>query len=116
VLYTDKGRELSNRTVRNWMGRVLRRAGMATKTEVNGKHKRDIGAIHILRHTFCSHLAAAGVPAKAIQELAGHADLKTTLRYMHFAPGDRDGASNARARGILLGRGEQSDGVMAGEQ
>ena len=30
--------------------------------------------IHILRHTFCSHLAMRGAPARAIQELAGHQD------------------------------------------
>jgi integrase len=42
--------------------------------------------IHILRHTFCSHLAMRGAPARAIQELAGHADLKTTQRYMHLSP------------------------------
>ena len=28
--------------------------------------------VHILRHTFCSHLAMRGAPARAIQELAGH--------------------------------------------
>ena len=38
------------------------------------------------RHTFCSHLAMRGAPAKAIQELAGHADLGTTQRYMHLSP------------------------------
>jgi len=27
--------------------------------------------VHILRHTFCSHLAMKGAPARAIQELAG---------------------------------------------
>jgi hypothetical protein len=42
--------------------------------------------VHILRHTFCSHLAMKGVPARAIQELAGHADLSTTQRYMHLSP------------------------------
>ena len=42
--------------------------------------------VHVLRHTFCSHLAMRGAPARAIQELAGHADLTTTQRYMHLSP------------------------------
>ncbi len=42
--------------------------------------------VHILRHTFCSHLAMRGAPVRAIQELAGHADLSTTMRYMHLSP------------------------------
>ena len=42
--------------------------------------------IHILRHTFCSLLAMRGAPARAIQELAGHADLTMTQRYMHLSP------------------------------
>ena len=41
---------------------------------------------HCLRHTFCSHLAMRGVHAKAIQELAGHKSLTTTMRYMHLTP------------------------------
>jgi site-specific recombinase XerD len=42
--------------------------------------------VHVLRHTFCSHLAMKGAPARAIQELAEHADLSTTQRYMHLSP------------------------------
>ena len=42
--------------------------------------------VHVLRHTFCSHLAMKGVPTKAIQELAGHSHLSTTQRYMHLSP------------------------------
>jgi len=32
-------------------------------------------ALAEMRRTFCSHLAMKGAPARAIQELAGHADL-----------------------------------------
>ena len=46
---------------------------------------REIGW-HDLRHTFCSHLAMKGAPVRAIQELAGHASIQTTQRYMHLAP------------------------------
>jgi len=47
---------------------------------------------HILRHTFCSHLAMRGAAPKAIQELAGHRDLSTTLRYMHLSPAAKESA------------------------
>lgn len=46
---------------------------------------RRIGS-HVLRHTFCSHLAMRGAAPKAIQELAGHSTLSMTLRYVHLAP------------------------------
>ena len=42
--------------------------------------------VHILQHTFCSHLAMRGPPVRAIQKLAGQADLSTTMRYMHLSP------------------------------
>ena len=41
--------------------------------------------VHILRHTFRSHLSMRGAPARAIQELAGNEDLSTTQRYMHLS-------------------------------
>ena len=46
---------------------------------------RSIGS-HVLRHTFCSHLAMRGAAPRAIQELVGHSTLSMTLRYMHLAP------------------------------
>ena len=55
--------------------------------------------VHVLRHTFCSHLAMKGAPARAIQELAGHADLTTTQRYMHLSP-----AATEEAIRLLDGR------------
>lgn len=53
---------------------------------------RTPGNIRILRHTFCSHLAMRGAPALAIKELAGHARLSTTMRYMHLQVGAKEAA------------------------
>src|SRR5512137_1830659 len=65
---------------------------------------------HILRHTFCSHLAMRGAPARTIQELAGHQDLSTTQRYMHLSPAAVDGAIR------LLERGREKYGRRSGPQ
>jgi site-specific recombinase XerD len=62
-------------------------------------------SVHVLRHTFCSHLAMRGAPVKAIQELAGHASLVQTMRYMHLAKGATDAAIR------LLDRRESGEGV-----
>jgi len=56
----------------------LRRARVAAGLRKFGWHR--------LRHTFCSHLAMRGAPPRAIQELAGHASITTTMRYMHLSP------------------------------
>jgi integrase len=41
---------------------------------------------HTLRHTFGSQLAAKGAPLAAIKDLMGHANVATTMRYVHLAP------------------------------
>ncbi len=74
VLYQGNGDPLTEKVVQTLLLRAAKRAGVAN----NGPH--------VLRHTFCSHLAMRGAPARAIQELAGHHDLTTTQRYMHLSP------------------------------
>ena len=50
------------------------------------------GTLHRLRHTFCAHLAMAGVSLRQIQLLAVHADQKTTEMYAHLCPKGARGA------------------------
>jgi site-specific recombinase XerD len=76
------------------MKRAARKAGLSR----NG--------VHVLRHTFCSHLAMRGAPARAIQEAAGHQDLGTTQRYMHLSPAAVDEAIRLLERQAPLARGE----------
>jgi integrase len=81
VLFGDDGGPAVSFFLRRLLEAAQKRAGV-----------RATGGLHILRHTFCSHLAMRGAPAKAIQELAGHANLTTTMRYMHLSPAARQDA------------------------
>jgi integrase len=89
VLTLGDGSPVPGHTLRYWVERAQRRAGLEAT-----------GNVHILRHTFCSHLAMRGAAPKAIQDLAGHQHLSTTMRYMHLSPNERE-----RAIGLLNRRG-----------
>jgi integrase len=73
VLVRNDGSAATMKIIQSWVARAAKKADVR-------------GGVHVLRHTFCSHLAMRGAPARAIQELAGHQDLLTTQRYMHLSP------------------------------
>jgi len=53
---------------------------------------------HVLRHTFCTHLADAGTDTAVIRELAGHADIRTTTVYTAVNPARLEEAVTERHR------------------
>jgi integrase/recombinase XerD len=65
---------MSRSSVQGAFRKAKQRAGL-TKTGV---------AIHTLRHSYATHLLAAGVNPRLIQRYLGHTQLETTMLYLHL--------------------------------
>ena len=53
--------------------------------------KKNIN-LHMLRHSFASHLVMGGVDLSTVQRLLGHSSITTTMIYAHLAPDHLRGA------------------------
>lgn len=76
--------------------KAVRSAGLKARLE------KPIGC-HTMRHSFATHLLEDGYDIRTIQELLGHADVKTTMIYTHVL--NRSGGRGVRSP--LDGRGSR---------
>lgn len=86
LLLRHDGRPVIEDTLRSWAATVELRAGL---------NDGSVGGLHIMRHTYASHLAMRGVSIRVIKDLLGHTDIKTTMRYAHLMPSSLDAAVTA---------------------
>lgn len=80
----------SRRVVCTNEGTPLTRQAAWSRVRYAAKRAKVPTGVHMLRHTFCSHLAMQGAPMRGVQELAWHQSLAMTQRCSHLSPSSLD--------------------------
>lgn len=82
LVQSTERREKDGRMDRSYVRQLLRRVSRESGLpEEVWTHMHP----HVLRHSAATVLAKAGVPPHEIQQMLGHADLRTTQRYIHHS-------------------------------
>jgi integrase/recombinase XerD len=72
VFVSKRGKRLTREMLWILVKKYVRRANLNTKVSP-----------HTLRHSFATHLLAGGADLRTVQELLGHANIRTTQHYTH---------------------------------
>jgi integrase len=91
VFSTALGDRITDRLLRSVFYAALVRAGLGHKREETDRHgnPQDPMTPHDLRHSYCTW-AVNVWPITKVKEFAGHADVKTTMRYVHHQTKEDD--------------------------
>ena len=72
VFVSRGGRGLTRIILWSLVKKYVRRAGLSGRISP-----------HTLRHSFATHLLSGGADLRTVQELLGHANIRTTQHYTH---------------------------------
>lgn len=73
----SENEHLTTRSIQNVLQKAKEKAGI-----------KQEGSMHMLRHSFATHLLDKGIDVVFIQKLLGHNSIKTTLGYLHVTNKD----------------------------
>lgn len=83
VFLSERGGKLHTRSLQSVFKRGLKKSGIV-----------KAATFHSLRHSFATHLLENGVDIRYLQELLGHASIRTTQQYTHLTA---EGLRNIRS-------------------